>query len=103
MMEREGILVRIPWGRAVCFTTVEREKQTALLPCLCGDTLTGLLGYFRRGLIDPGSAVPFILASLPACLLGALIVPYADERVLKALYAVFMIGLSGYLFLDDQG
>ena len=65
--------------------------------------LTGLLGYFRRGLIDSGSAVPFILASLPACLLGALIVPYADERVLKALYAVFMIGLSGYLFLDDQG
>lgn len=47
--------------------------------------------------------MPFILASLPACLLGALIVPYADERVLKALYAVFMIGLSGYLFLDDQG
>lgn len=65
--------------------------------------LAGLLGYFRRGLIDPGSAVPFILASLPACLLGALIVPYADERVLKALYAVFMIGSSGYLFLDDQG
>ena len=47
--------------------------------------------------------MPFILASLPACLLGALIVPYADERVLKALYAVFMIGLSGYLFLDEQG
>lgn len=63
----------------------------------------GLLGYFRRGLIDAGSAVPFIAASLPACLLGALIVPYADERVLKALYAVFMLALSGYLLLDDQG
>lgn len=63
----------------------------------------GLLGYFKRGLIDPGSAVPFILASLPACLLGAIIVPYADERALKALYAVFMLGLSAYLLLDDEG
>lgn len=66
-------------------------------------SFAGLLGYFRRGLIDPGSALPFILASLPACLLGALIVPYTDERLLKALYAVFMLGLSGYLLLDDQG
>lgn len=52
--------------------------------------------------MDPGSAIPFILASLPACLLGAVIVPYADERVLKALYAVFMLGLSVYLLLDDE-
>lgn len=64
---------------------------------------TGLFGYFRRGLIDLGSAVPFIAASLPACLLGALIVPYADERVLKGLYAVFMLSLSVYLLLDEQG
>lgn len=63
----------------------------------------GLFGYFQRGLIDPGSAVPFILSSLPACLIGAIIVPYADERVLKALYAVFMIGLSGYLLFDEGG
>lgn len=65
--------------------------------------MPGLLGYFRRGLIDAGSAVPFILASLPACLLGAVIVPYADERVLKALYAVFMLGLSAYLLFDEDG
>lgn len=47
--------------------------------------------------------MPFILASLPACLLGAIIVPYADERVLKALYAVFMLGLSVYLLFDEEG
>lgn len=64
---------------------------------------SGLLGYFRRGLIDPGSAVPYIAASLPACLLGAVIVPYADEKALKALYAVFMLGLSAYLLGDEQG
>lgn len=73
-----------------------------ILPLFCWCS-TGLLGYFRRGLIDTASAVPFIIASLPACLLGAIIVPYADERVLKALYAVFMLGLSAYLLLDDQG
>ncbi len=74
-----------------------------MFPCVVMPSFAGLLGYFRRGLIDPGSALPFILASLPACLLGALIVPYTDERLLKALYAVFMLGLSGYLLLDDQG
>lgn len=80
-----------------------RPRSKYLFFACCGDALAGLLGYFRRGLIDPGSALPFILASLPACLLGALIVPYADERALKALYAVFMLGLSGYLFLDEEG
>lgn len=63
----------------------------------------GLFGYFRRGLIDLGSAVPFIFASLPACLLGAVIVPYADERLLKVLYAAFMLGLSAYLLSDEGG
>lgn len=89
-------------GPAYPLHSVAASVATAILSEAFGFS-SGLLGYFRRGLIDPGSAVPFILASLPACLLGALIVPYADERVLKALYAVFMIGLSGYLFLDDQG
>lgn len=65
--------------------------------------VTGLFGYFKRGLVDVGSAVPFIVTSLPACLLGAVVVPYTDERVLKALYAVLMIGLSVYLLFGEQG
>lgn len=77
--------------------------ESYVTPLLLGCLRAGLLGYFRRGLIDPGSALPFILASIPSCLLGALVVPYADERVLKAIYAVFMLGLSAYLLLDEQG
>ncbi|CAN0002694.1 unnamed protein product [Ectocarpus sp. 12 AP-2014] len=82
--------------------SVAASVATAILSEAFGFS-SGLLGYFRRGLIDPGSALPFILASIPSCLLGALIVPYADERVLKAIYAVFMLGLSAYLLLDEQG
>ncbi|CBJ25553.1 conserved unknown protein [Ectocarpus siliculosus] len=82
--------------------SVAASVATAIL-CEAFGFSSGLLGYFRRGLIDPGSALPFILASIPSCLLGALIVPYADERVLKAIYAVFMLGLSAYLLLDEQG
>lgn len=86
-----------------CFYIVWCSQHTVCLypTYLC--RLAGLVGYFRRGLIDAGSAKPFILASLPACLLGAVIVPYADERVLKALYAVFMLGLSVYLLTDEDG
>ncbi|CAB1099397.1 unnamed protein product [Ectocarpus sp. CCAP 1310/34] len=82
--------------------SVAASVATAIL-CEAFGFSSGLLGYFRRGLIDPGSALPFILASIPSCLLGALVVPYADERVLKAIYAVFMLGLSAYLLLDEQG
>lgn len=83
--------------------TGNKQSTENRLPVLLLLLCTGLLGYFRRGLIDLGSAIPFIVASLPACLVGALIVPYADERVLKALYAVFMLSLSAYLLLDDEG
>ncbi|CAM9156700.1 unnamed protein product [Discosporangium mesarthrocarpum] len=64
--------------------------------------MAGLTGYFRRGLVDVKSALPFIAVSLPACYLGARLIPYADERFLKALYAVFMLGLSAYLFLEEE-
>lgn len=78
------------------------SKSTQVKTILCFRS-TGLIGYFRRGLIDPASAVPFIAASLPACLFGAFIVPHADERLLKALYAILMLGLSFYLLFDEQG
>ncbi|CAM9451171.1 unnamed protein product [Laminaria digitata] len=89
-------------GPAYPLHSVAASVATAILSEVFGFS-SGLLGYFRRGLIDTGLAMPFVLASLPACLLGAIIVPYADERVLKALYAVFMLGLSAYLLMDEDG
>lgn len=56
---------------------------------------SGFIGYYRKGLIDFKSAVPFICVSIPVAIAGALLfgVLQEQETLLKAAYAILMLAL----------
>ncbi|MDH3240001.1 MAG: sulfite exporter TauE/SafE family protein [Alphaproteobacteria bacterium] len=51
---------------------------------------SGLVGYWRKRLIDLGCALPFIAVAVPFAVAGALASHLADEVALKATYGVLM-------------
>jgi uncharacterized membrane protein YfcA len=69
----------------------------------CFGFISGLSGYWRRGLVDWNVVGIFLLLSLPACLLGALIEPSlaTETTLLRGVYATLMLSLSFYLFTTD--
>ena len=50
--------------------------------------------------MDARSSLPFLIASVPSCLVGAHFATACDERVLKAVYSVLMLSLSAFLILE---
>ena len=54
---------------------------------------SGLVGYYRRGLIDFRAAVPFVVIAAPVGIIGALFAHEVDQSRLKAAYAAMMIVL----------
>lgn len=70
----------------------------------CFGFLSGLSGYWRRGLVDWSVAGRFLLLSVPAALLGALVEPSlaSKTKLLRGVYATLMIGLSAYMILADK-
>jgi uncharacterized membrane protein YfcA len=69
----------------------------------CFGFISGLSGYWRRGLVDWNVVGIFLLLSLPACLLGSLIEPSlaTETTLLRGVYATLMLSLSFYLFTTD--
>ncbi len=51
---------------------------------------SGLVGYWRKRLIDVGSALPFIIVAVPFAVAGALASHLAHEVALKATYGALM-------------
>lgn len=58
---------------------------------------SGLVGYFRRGLIDYTLAVPFLLISIPAAIVSAKYLSF-DPIILKCIYTILMLSISVSLF-----
>ncbi len=50
--------------------------------------------YLGRGYLDPGLAMPVVLGVLPGSLLGARVLPAAQTRVLRLVFAVVIAGLA---------
>lgn len=65
---------------------------TALMTEVFGFS-SGFIGYYRKGLIDFRSALPFILVAVPVAILGALMLAVLKEQetFLKAAYAILML------------
>jgi len=65
---------------------------TALMTEVFGFS-SGFIGYYRKGLIDFRSALPFILVAVPVAIFGALMLAVLKEQetFLKAAYAVLML------------
>ena len=59
---------------------------------------SGLLGYYKRGLIDYRMAIPFLCVSIPSSAIAASsIAQLMDPLLLKVLYTALMLGLSVFL------
>ena len=67
---------------------------TALMTEVFGFS-SGFIGYYRKRLIDFGSAVPFLLVSVPIAIVGAILLATLKEQevFLKGAYALLMIAL----------
>jgi uncharacterized membrane protein YfcA len=70
----------------------------------CFGFMSGLTGYWRRGLVDWGVAAKFWGLALPAALVGALAEPYlaSQTTALRAVYATLMISLCLYLTFSEK-
>jgi hypothetical protein len=55
---------------------------------------SGLFGYWRKGLIDYRSALPFIAVAVPVAVAGALASQFVQGTVLKAAYGTLMVVLA---------
>lgn len=58
---------------------------------------SGLIGYWRRGLIDFDVAKPFIIIGIPAAIVGAFLAHYANPDFLKVAYGSLMLILAFFL------
>ncbi len=64
---------------------------------------SGFVGYYRKGLIDFRSAVPFIAVGVPIGILGAVIAHTVDGSFLKVSYGVLMLVLAVILIRHHGG
>ncbi|MEE8371935.1 MAG: sulfite exporter TauE/SafE family protein [Sphingomonadales bacterium] len=55
---------------------------------------SGFVGYYRKGLIDFGSAVPFIAVGVPVAIFGALMLQFMNANILKGAYGTLMLILA---------
>ncbi len=59
---------------------------------------SGFIGYYRKGLIDFKSAVPFIVVGVPIGILGALMAQFVDPDIIKTGYALMMLFIAYEMF-----
>ena len=59
---------------------------------------SGFIAYYRKGLIDFRLARPFILLSVPAAILGALICSWFNPDFIRLFYGMLMLVLAGIIF-----
>ena len=70
----------------------------------CFGFLSGLSGFWRRGLVDWKVAGLFLWLSVPAALMGAVVAPSlaTETTLLRGMYATLMIGLCVYLVVAEK-
>ena len=55
---------------------------------------SGFVGYYRKGLIDFKSALPFIAVGVPVAIAGALVLQFMNRSVLTGAYGALMMVLA---------
>lgn len=55
---------------------------------------SGFVGYYRKGLIDFRSALPFIAVAVPVAIVGALMTPLLNPTFIKGAYGCLMLLLA---------
>lgn len=69
----------------------------------CFGFSSGLLGYYRRGLVDAAIALRFAAISVPAAVWAASsLVSVMSPLTLKLCYSMLMLGLSTYLLFSNS-
>jgi uncharacterized membrane protein YfcA len=65
---------------------------------------SGFVGYYRKGLIDFGSALPFIVVAAPVAVAGGLLLGLMREHelTLKAIYAGLMLALCPFVLFRGR-
>lgn len=84
-------------GAVYPLASPEAAIGAALLTVTFGFS-SGFIGYFRRGLIDFRSALPFIAVGLPLAIAGALLTQFMNFTLLKAVYGLLMIVLAALIW-----
>ncbi|GAB4152020.1 MAG: hypothetical protein Tsb0016_24360 [Sphingomonadales bacterium] len=59
---------------------------------------SGFIGYYRKGLIDFKSALPFIAVAVPVGIVGALLLQVVNATLLKAAYGTLMLALAVIMY-----
>ena len=59
---------------------------------------SGFVGYYRKGLIDFKSAVPFIIVGVPIGIIGALLAQFVNPDIIKTGYALMMLFIAYEMF-----
>jgi uncharacterized membrane protein YfcA len=71
------------------------KVSTTTSNCMIGVTAAASAGvYLGRGYLDPGLAMPVVLGVLPGSLLGARLLPAAQTRVLRLVFAIVILALA---------
>jgi len=88
-------------GEQYVIATPQEAVATAILTESFGFA-SGLVGYFRRGLVDVKLALPFAALSVPASAFSALfLVDLCSPAVLKCIYTALMLSV-GYSLLSAK-
>ena len=85
------------------FESIAAAIGVALLTEVFGFS-SGFVGYYRKGLIDFRSAIPFIKVGVPIGIIGAILLGVLSEyeEVLRGSYALLMLILS-YIIIKHHG
>lgn len=63
---------------------------------------SGFIGYRRRGLIDFGLAKSFLYWAVPLAILGALIVHWIPDFMIRLLYGMLMVVMAGIFLITHH-
>ncbi len=63
---------------------------------------SGFVGYYRKGLIDFRSAIPFIAVGVPVAISGAIVARFVNPELLKGAYGLLMLVLAVILVRHQE-
>ena len=78
------------------------EAAGTSLLMVTANAASGSLSYLRQKRIDLRSAIPLAIATLPGAFLGPLVEGYIGGRLFNIMFAVLLLGMGIYLFLNPE-
>lgn len=75
------------------------ELAAISLACILLNTISGGIAFAKQGRIDYKSALLFAITIIPGSIMGAMATKYVPRSYFEGVFAVFLIGLSIFMFL----